>query len=769
VKRRAIVGAVAALAAAPAAAQAEPGVIEDGGARFEVLSPTLIRLEYAADGRFEDRPTMLAYDRAIDPPRYETRVEGETRVIDTGRVEVRYHRFSGPFGPANLRITVEVAGRRHAAAPAWQPASYAPPAAGLGPLGYYLAQPGDAQPRTEGNLGGWARGLDSQHGPRALHDGLLSRDGWFFIDDTRSVLLTDGGARFTRRPAREGPYQDGYLFGYGHDYAAAFADYRRLSGPPPLLPRRAFGVWFSRYHAYTEADYRERLLPAFRAERVPLDVLMVDTDFKAPHAWNGWNWRSSLFPDPRRFTKWAHDHGLDLGFNVHPSIALGDPRFAAANARAGGLIPFALGPTVVDLATDPPAAADPSFTFDWADPRHTAAYFSLHEPFERDGVDFWWLDWCCEEARVQGLIPDGTVSGDAWINHLYAAHNRARGSRWPDLARAGASFEDWTGDRPGPWGEQRSTIHFTGDAFSEWPVLDFESRFTVGEGNAGMPYVSHDIGGFQGGPLSDDLYVRWLQAGAFQPILRLHSSSGGDQRRLPWEYRGRARALGADALRLRESLVPYLYTLSRQAHDTGLPLTRGPYLRWPEEDDAYRFDRQYLLGDDLLVAPVGTPGDPAAKRVWFPPGTWVDAFTGERRRGPAVDTLSVPLDRIPVFARAGAIVPRIPDRDVAAGARQPLRTLQLDVYRGASGRFTLYEDDGETLAYEDGHDAARTTIRFDERSDTLTIGAVRGRFAGQVRRRAYRVRFLGAGRTRVVVTAARPVTRTATVHVPRRR
>ena len=111
-------------------------------------------------------------------------------------------------------------------------------------------------------------------------------------------------------------------------------------------------------------------------------------------------------------------------------------------------------------------------------------------------------------------------------------------------------------------------------------------------------------------------------------------------------------------MRLRESFVPYLYTLAREAYDTGLPLARAMYLRWPRGGDAYRFDRQYMLGDQLLVAPVAKPGDPARKRVWFPPGDWVDVFTGEVHSGPRVETLSVPLDRMPLFARAGSIVPR---------------------------------------------------------------------------------------------------------------
>jgi len=352
-----IAAAVAWLAvtAAPAAA-AQDGVVRDGNARFVVLSSSLVRLEYAANGAFEDRPTMLAFARQVAPTSYASGVEGDRLVIRTDRLTLSYRRGSGPFTAANLQLTVRVGARTVNAAPSWEPAQYSPPAEGFTALGYLTAQPDRSGPRTSGNLGGWARGLDSQSEPRVLHDGLLSRDGWFFVDDSHSVVLLGGGAGFEQRPAHAGDYQDGYLFAYGHDYARALADYRRLSGPAPLLPRKAFGVWFSRYFPFSEADYRDRLLPMFRQERVPLDVLVVDTEFRAPQAWDGWNWRATLFPDPPRFLRWAHAQGLDVTFNAHPSIAVSDPRFASANAAAGGLIGPAIGPAVSGGVADPASA-----------------------------------------------------------------------------------------------------------------------------------------------------------------------------------------------------------------------------------------------------------------------------------------------------------------------------------------------------------------------------------------------------------------------------
>jgi hypothetical protein len=724
------IAAAAALApGAPAAAAPGPVKITDGPARFTVLSPTLIRLEYAADENFEGRPSLTAVNRALPGARVRTKVVDGLRVIRTDRMLLRYRLGSGPFDASNLSLTLR-GGLRRTVAPSFPPAGTIdrqPP-----PLTQPPKTDPDPSPPTEGNLGGWYRALDGQAGPVELHDGILSRAGWYLLNDSASPLLTADGW-FEPRPEREGPYQDGYLFGYGHDYALGLLDFRRLTGPAPLLPRRAFGIWFSRFKFYSARAYH-RLVAAFREHRVPLDVLVIDTDFKAPRSWNGWQWSPQFGPDPAGFMRWAHSKGLHVGLNAHPSISTEDPSYGAADAAAGGLIDD--GGRCAVRFKEPEAKCG---VWDWARPAHAASYFSLHEPFELAGADFWWLDWAGDtsDASAPGLTPD------TWINSLYARRARARGQRWATLSRIGASYWDYDAAGAGAWAEHRSSIHFTGDTYSTWEMLDFQSRFTAAEGaGIGHPYVSHDIGGFLGRELAEDLYVRWIQFGAFQPILRLHSDHG---RRLPWEYGKRARKISSGFLRLRESFVPYIYTLARQAYDSGLPIARPMYLDWPRSESAYRADGQYMLGDQLLVAPVTKPGNRARARVWFPPGEWVDIFTGERHRGPRAERLSVPLELMPVFARAGAVIPRQPyTSHIGNGRVDPLR---VDVTAGADGAFTLYEDDGDGYAYERG-DSSRTRLRWREGANraTLAIGRAVGRYGRQPRSRGYELTVRGIER-----------------------
>ena len=255
---------------------------------------------------------------------------------------------------------------------------------------------------------------------------------------------------------------------------------------------------------------------------------------------------------------------------------------------------------------------------------------------------------------------------------------------------------DYGGATPGAWAEHRSAIHFTGDTVSTWEMLDFQTRFTAAEGaGIGLPYVSHDIGGFHGDELPDDMYVRWIQSGLVQPILRLHSDHAP---RLPWEYEGRAEEIAALFLRLRESFVPYLYTLAREAYDTGLPLARAMYLGWPRSGDAYRFDRQYMLGDQLLVAPVASARRPGAQAGLVP----------ARRLGRPVHRRGPLRARAPRRSRSRSSR----CRSSPAPARScPARTtptttgrgradpLILNVYAGDDGGFELYEDEGVGFGY----------------------------------------------------------------------
>jgi alpha-glucosidase (family GH31 glycosyl hydrolase) len=266
---------------------------------------------------------------------------------------------------------------------------------------------------------------------------------------------------------------------------------------------------------------------------------------------------------------------------------------------------------------------------------------------------------------------------------------------------------------------------------------------TPDEATIGEPYVSDDIGSYLGPPPTQtaqdppDLYDRWVQFGTFQPILRLHSDNLD---RLPWEFPEPVSGITESFLRLREALIPYTYTLAYQAYAEALPIAQPLYLQYPDEAEAYSNPEEYLYGSDVLVAPVLSPGSDPRTTVWFPPGRWVDYFTGATFQGPATETMSVPLDRTPVFVRAGGVVPE------QQNPSDP-QDLDIKVYAGSSGSFDLYDDSGTGLGYEIGQyteteirDSVGTTgTASGSQTTAVSIAAATGHYPGEEKAHDYEV------------------------------
>ncbi|MFI5934115.1 TIM-barrel domain-containing protein [Actinoplanes sp. NPDC051494] len=481
-------------------------------------------------------------------------------------------------------------------------------------------------------LGGYRRGLDNVSGGARTYGGLLYQDGWSLVDDSASA---------PHRPL----VQDGYVFAYGQDYRRALRELSTLTGPTKLLPKWAYGVWYSEYYDRTAAEFQS-IVARFKSEGVPLDALVVDTDFKSPDRWNGWAIDESRFPDWKTFAAQLRKQGIHTGLNIHPSILGTDPAFPRAQQIAKG-----------KLVKKGCNGGPDCYVFDFADPDQLKAYFWLHDQMDAGDLDFWWLDWCC----------DASTGSDAVINQKYADKTGFAFSRAYGALQAGGYANP--GPVPtGPWADKRTTLHFTGDTLSNWETLRFEVGYTPGESAAtGLAAVSHDIGGHTGGlqepgsepgstKLPDDLYARWVQMGTFQPIDRLHSNHSD---RLPWQYGAAANASAKKFLNLRKKLQPYTYAAAAEATRTGTPIVRAMYLAYPGEQNAYATaGSQYLYGPDLLVAPVTTPGTTASTTVWFPPGnTWTDYFTGKKYAGGTTASVTTTLDTMPVFVRSGARKP----------------------------------------------------------------------------------------------------------------
>ncbi|HEY2037151.1 MAG TPA: TIM-barrel domain-containing protein, partial [Steroidobacteraceae bacterium] len=375
----------------------------------------------------------------------------------------------------------------------------------------------------------------------------------------------------------------------------------------------------------------------------------------------------------------------------------------------------------------------------------------LHEPLIRQGMDFWWVDGGGGAAQMPGLDPQ------LWTNKVfYDATQQETGKRSFILSRYGG------------WGSERYPGYFTGDTYSEWRVLAYEVAYTARGGNVLVPYVSNDIGGFHGAKIPFDLYARWIEFGAFSPILRMHAAHENPlegNTRMPWVYGPKGVALMRKYFTLRTRLMPYIYTYSWQAHERSLPLLRPLYLEWPDLDQAYRHLHEYYFGAELLVAPVLAAGD--TRTVYLPPGAWLDFFSGKHYQGGTTFTAHYAVDATPVFVRAGAIVP---EQTSAANDE-----LIVNVYGDGDSRFELYEDDGTSLDYQRGRYALTPmTYRTSASGHELMIGPTAGSFAGQRDSRVYELRIHTARRPAVITVNGkrvgqwhwRPADSTADVMIP---
>lgn len=660
--------------------------------RFTVLTSRLIRMEFSPDDAFEDRAGQAFWFRRQPVPPFQVTQTAAQIEITTGHLRLRYGPNRKGFTRNSLSVELLDSGA------VWR----------------Y----GD---RDRMNLRGTARTLDQASGAIRLEQGLMSRAGWAVVDDSATLVFDADG---WLEPRNHPDSLDLYFFGYGRDYLGCLADFCKIAGPMPLIPRWALGNWWSRYWEYTQAELTA-LVEEFRAREVPLAVCVVDMDWhitetgNACSGWTGYTWNRQLFPDPNGFLRWLHEQGLKITFNLHPAEGIHphEEQYPEMARRMG-----------LD-----PASGEP-VPFDIADPDFTQAYFELlHHPMEAAGVDFWWIDWQQGElSKLPGLDPLW------WLNHLH----------FLDLGRAPAR-RPFLYSRWGGLGNHRYPLGFSGDTFVTWEALAFQPYFTAAAANVGYGWWSHDIGGHQGGIEDAELYTRWVQWGVFSPIFRLHSTKNPFHERRPWGWDAETFRITRAAMQLRHSLIPYLYAMARRCATDSRPVILPMYYLHGEDEAAYNCPDQYYFGSELIAAPYTSPRDPdtrlARQMIWLPAGGWFDFFTGQHYAGGRWQAFYGGLDAIPVLAKAGAIVPLGPQ--VGWGGLCNPDELTVTIFPGADNRFELYEDDGETQAYRTGQYAI-TPFGQSWRGDRLefTIGPATGDLAQIRAARAYRLVIRGIRR-----------------------
>lgn len=682
-------------------------VVLSGNMRFTVLTPEMIRMEWSDTKEFEDRASFVVIHRNLPVPSYTTETRDGYLYIKTEKLELKYKVNSNPITTPASSENLKISFNFNGASSYWYP--------------------GKSDPF---NLKGTSRTLDHSSGDNLrgeLEDGLLSRSGWALIDESKpngdtskSLLFENQGGDFDwvaqRKPENS---IDWYFMAYGHDYKKALLDFTSISGKQPMPPLYSFGYWYSKYERYTEQDFKD-IVNEIQQQDIPIDIMVVDMDWHyAGHpkdggrgGWTGWSWNKSLFPDPQRFIDWLHEKNLKTTLNLHP---------------ADGIEPHE--DNFESLANDLGLPTNETIKWNIENEKFYKNFFkNIMRPHEDLGVDFWWLDW-----QQWLLAPEMSDLGNTfWLNHVF--YNDMKVNR-PD--RRPMIFHRWGG-----LGNHRYPIGFSGDTWPTFPTLAYQVYFNSTASNVAYGYWSHDLGGHNAGPNDPELYLRWIQFGVFSPMARSHASNAPSLERRIWKYPNFEQM--RDALKLRYSLVPYIYTYSREAYDTGLSLCRPLYYDSPQRNEAYKQETSYMFGDEILVSPIVEPSDftigTSNKNIWLPEGRWIEAETGSVLQGDKVHERAFAQNEIPFFYKEGAIIPMYPE---IKHLKERPDTLIVQFIPGKSGAFTYYEDEGDNDKYQEGR---YTTTKIEQETTAqqgeYTIHSRQGSFENMPTERSYQLRLL---------------------------
>jgi alpha-glucosidase (family GH31 glycosyl hydrolase) len=511
---------------------------------------------------------------------------------------------------------------------------------------------------------------------------------------------------------------DWYFLGYGHDYKKALRDFTLVAGKIPLPPMYVFGYWYSKYQRYSEQDMRN-IVNDIKTNGIPLDVLVIDMDWHrngktgstGDTEWTGWSWNQALFPNPARFIEWLHSQNLKTTLNLHPADGI-----------------FTQEDNFTQLAQELALPTNQTIPWNIENKQFYKAFFNrILRPHENIGVDFWWLDW------QQWMIArnEENLGNTFWLNHVFFNDKKLQQKDRPFI------FHRWGG-----LGNHRYPIGFSGDTHATFASLAFQPYFTATASNVGYGYWSHDVGGHQqSGTNNPELYLRWIQYGVFSPILRTHATNASNIERRIWHYPNFS--LMRDAIELRYTLIPYIYTYARYAYDTGISLCRPMYYDYPERDEAYSYEGQYMFGNDILAAPVTQPdkgNNTVSKTIWLPEGKWYEVATGTLLEGESVVTRHFTREQIPYYYREGAIIPLYPKINHLKSRPD---TLIVQFAPGDSGELLFYEDENDNDNYETGAYTQTKITQVKQGNENIyTIHSRQGAFAGMPEQRAYRLELL---------------------------
>jgi len=524
-----------------------------------------------------------------------------------------------------------------------------------------------------------------------------------------------------------------YYFFYGPDLDKVIAAYRELTGPAPMFGKWAYGFWQSK-NRYKSQEEILGIAQKYRELHIPADNIVQD--------WFWWNRKGEFvfnknYPDAKGMVERLHRENFHLMISIWPFFEPGSANYDLMDNKGWFIDKFKFA--------KPPYHTDAMAVYDATSADARKFYWhQVDEGLFKIGVDAWWMDTTepeteGQEENIQLGHELAIGSGDRYVN-AYPLLDTA--AVYEGQRAASDKKRVYILSRSAFAGSQRNAVTaWSGDINSDW--FSYRRQIPAGLNFAlsGIPYWTTDIGGFVFGSPTDpafrELFVRWFQYGTFNPILRVHGTRNPDENEL-WSYGPEAQKILVSFDRLRYRLLPYTYSLAWKTTNESYTPMRPLVMDFRSDVRAQNTWDEFMYGPAFLVNPLTEPAA-TSRRVYFPNAKWYDFWTGTSANGPREITAEAPLDQLPLYIRAGSIVPMGPD--VEWSTEKPANPIELRVYRGADGEFTLYEDENDNYNYEKGVHAT-ISFRWDDAKQTLTIGDRQGEYPGMLANRTFRVLFV---------------------------
>ena len=732
-------------------------ILDYGGPRvaITVLTDRMIRVRLTPDGAFAARRSwaVARVDDAFPEAPFEIEEPGQALVLRTASLTVRIERDGGSLSFIDAQrqpFCADEVGMQ------WSQAASGPRRVACakrieaGEHFFGFGEHTGHLDKLGRQLINWTTDPAHGHGPGtdplylaipvflALRPGLAY--GVFFNNTWRSRFDIGAGRPGFWLMEAEGGELDYYVV-YGPTPEQVSEGLGALLGTMSLPPRWALGYHQSRWGHATESMVRE-LTAEFRTRDIPCDAIHLDIDYM--DSYRVFTWDPKGFPNPQALLGDLRRDGFHSVTIVDPGVK-NDPDYQVyrAGLERDAFIRRADGAVFHGYVwPDDAVFADytrPEIREWWGDRQKalvdagvSGIWNDMNEPtvFERPFSQGVGQVGTIDLDAIQG--PEGERTTHAEVHNLYG-YGMARAS-YEGLRRYLSDERPFVLTRSGFAGVQRWSACWMGDNDSWWEHLELAMPQLMNMGLSGVPFVGTDIGGFSGNA-SGELFARWMQFGALSPFCRGHSEIG-TQRHEPWVFGQHVETICREFLRLRYRLLPYLYTLFWEASRRGIPVLRPLLYHFPDDPVTYPLHDQVLLGSQLMAAPMYHPGS-EHRHVYLPAGAWYDWWTEELLSGPAHLLAYAPLERMPLYVRAGAIIPSGPDLHYAD--ERPLDPLTLDLYPD-KGTFTLYEDDGHSFEYEQGQFCTTSyTLRRTEDRLVFETGAREGAYVPPARQLLIRV------------------------------